>query len=74
MMDGGGSILLQAEDGDRFRGPGHAGYFLDRDGSEFLIYHAYDRDRRGARTLRLSHLTWDNSGWPVVGATGETEE
>jgi len=66
MLDGGGTILLEADPDDRFRGPGHAAYFRDRDGSEYLIHHAYDRDHRGARTLRLERIVWDEDGWPQL--------
>lgn len=64
MLEGGGSILLEARQDDRFRGPGHAAYFRDNDGKEYLIHHAYDRDNRGARTLRLERLGWTADGWP----------
>lgn len=68
MRDGGGTVLLQADAAgkDRFRGPGHAGFLHDRDGRDYLIYHAYDRDRRGVPTLRLARMRWARDGWPVL--------
>jgi arabinan endo-1,5-alpha-L-arabinosidase len=68
MRDGGGTVLLQADAAgkERFRGPGHAGVLHDRDGRDYLIYHAYDRDRRGAPTLRLARMRWPRDGWPVL--------
>ncbi|WP_240504589.1 arabinan endo-1,5-alpha-L-arabinosidase [Tsuneonella mangrovi] len=66
MLDGGGTIILQADKDSRFRGPGHAGYFKDRDGAELLVYHAYDADRRGQSTLRIAKIVWDAQGWPVL--------
>lgn len=68
MMAGGGTILLRADAGgrDRFRGPGHAGVFRDRNGTDQLVYHAYDRDRGGISTLRLARIRWGADGWPVA--------
>lgn len=68
MRDGGGTVLLQADAAgkDRFRGPGHAGFLHDRDGRDYLIYHAYDRDRHGAATLRLARMRWSRDGWPAL--------
>lgn len=64
MLEGGGSIVLEAGPDDRFRGPGHAAYFRDSDGREYLIHHAYDRDNHGVRSLRLERLGWTADGWP----------
>jgi arabinan endo-1,5-alpha-L-arabinosidase len=68
MREGGGTVLLQAdaEGRDRFRGPGHAGVLHDRDGRDYLIHHAYDAAAKGASTLRIARLRWDESGWPIV--------
>ncbi|MEJ8630503.1 hypothetical protein P0F65_12795 [Sphingomonas sp. I4] len=38
----------------------------DRDGRNYLIYHAYDTAAAGAATLRIARLRWDSAGWPVV--------
>ena len=71
MLAGGGTILLRADlqEKQRFRGPGHAGHFRDRDGTDYLVYHAYDREARGAPTLRIAKLAWGADGWPT--ATGQ---
>ncbi|KLE35954.1 arabinan endo-1,5-alpha-L-arabinosidase [Aurantiacibacter luteus] len=66
MLEAGGTILLEADADDRFRGPGHAGYFLDRDGEEYLVFHGYDSRNDGRATLRLAKLGWDEAGWPVI--------
>lgn len=68
MRDGGGTVLLQADAAghDRFRGPGHAGVMRDRDGSYYLIHHAYDSAAGGAATLRIAPLHWDAAGWPSL--------
>ncbi|MFW2829371.1 arabinan endo-1,5-alpha-L-arabinosidase [Sphingomonas sp. ID0503] len=68
MMNGGGTILLRADlpEKERFRGPGHAGFIHDKDGRDLLVYHAYDKDNKGAPTLRIAPLTWGADGWPVA--------
>lgn len=68
LMQGGGTILLRADlqEKQRYRGPGHAGAFTDKDGSTWLVWHAYDREASGAPTLRISRLRWDADGWPLA--------
>ncbi|GGB41098.1 extracellular endo-alpha-(1-_5)-L-arabinanase 1 [Sphingomonas metalli] len=68
MLAGGGTILLRADlqEKQRFRGPGHAGHFRDADGTDYLVYHAYDRERRGAPVLRIATLRWGSDGWPTA--------
>lgn len=68
LLQGGGTILLRADlqEKQRFRGPGHAGHFRDNDGTDYLVYHAYDRESRGAPTLRITKLEWGPDGWPVA--------
>jgi len=68
MMAGGGTVLLRADlpEKERFRGPGHAGHFRDADGTDYLVYHAYDRENKGTPTLRLVRLRWDADGWPAA--------
>ena len=65
MMNGGGTILLRADlpEKQRFRGPGHAGVMHDR-GTDYLVYHAYDRENKGAPTLRIAPIRWGADGWP----------
>lgn len=67
MMNGGGTILLRADlqEKGRFRGPGHAGVMHDR-GTDYIVYHAYDREHDGAPTLRLAPIRWGADGWPTV--------
>jgi arabinan endo-1,5-alpha-L-arabinosidase len=42
------------------------GFLHDADGRDYAVYHAYDRERRGAPTLRIAPVTWDRDGWPVA--------
>ena len=68
MMEGRGTIFLRAdlEEQQRFRGPGHAGAFTDKDGTTYVVYHAYDKQANGAPTLRIAPIRWDADGWPVA--------
>ncbi|MFS0774090.1 arabinan endo-1,5-alpha-L-arabinosidase [Sphingomonas sp. 1P08PE] len=68
MTHGGGTILLRADlqEKEGFRGPGHAGHLRDADGTDILVYHAYDRENRGAPTLRIAPLRWGSDGWPTA--------
>ncbi|MCW1381631.1 arabinan endo-1,5-alpha-L-arabinosidase [Novosphingobium sp. KCTC 2891] len=67
MMRGGGTIFLRADlqEQQRYRGPGHAGAFTDRDGTTYVVYHAYDRQANGAPVLRIAPIRWGADGWPV---------
>ncbi len=75
MMAGGGTILLRADlqEKQRFRGPGHVGHTRDADGTDYIVYHAYDRDHGGVPTLRLARLRWGADGWPVASNEGEPQ-
>lgn len=68
LMEGRGTIFLRADlrEQQRFRGPGHAGWLHDGDGRDYVVYHAYDKDNRGAPTLRIAPVTWGADGWPVA--------
>ena len=67
-MQGGGTVFLTADlpEQQRFRGPGHPGWLRDRDGRDYLVYHAYDRENKGASTLRIASVRWGDDGWPVA--------
>lgn len=68
MMEGKGTIFLRADlqEQQRFRGPGHAGWLHDKDGKDYVVYHAYDKENRGAPTLRIAQISWGADGWPVA--------
>ena len=74
MLEGGGTILLRADlpEKQRFRGPGHAGHFRDADGTDYIVYHAYDAQAKGAPTLRIARLAWGADGWPIAVDQGGT--
>lgn len=68
MMDGEGTIFLRSdlEEKGRFAGPGHPGFLHDKDSTDYVVYHAYDRSNHGAPTLRIAPLTWNADGWPTA--------
>jgi arabinan endo-1,5-alpha-L-arabinosidase len=68
LLKGGGTILLRADlqEQQRYRGPGHSGHFRDSDGTDYVVYHAYDKDKNGAPTLRIATLSWGADGWPTA--------
>lgn len=68
MLHGGGTIFLRADltEKQRFRGPGHPGFLHDKDGADYVVYHAYDRENKGAPTLRIAPIRWGADGWPVA--------
>lgn len=65
MMNGQGTIILRADlqEKQRFRGPGHSAYLAVGD-KDYIIYHAYDKEKHGAPTLRISPIYWTSDGWP----------
>jgi arabinan endo-1,5-alpha-L-arabinosidase len=66
MTDGGGLVVLKAnnqEEGGRWRGPGHCAVLRDS-GSDYIVYHAYDRQHDGTANLRIAPLVWSQDGWP----------
>ncbi len=65
LRDGGGTVILSSQ--GRVRGPGHNAVLQDGDHTWF-VHHFYDAEQRGARTLQIRPLSWDETGWPVVGA------
>lgn len=60
LMDGGGSIIDAGS--TRYNGVGGQDVYENR----LLVRHGYDRIIFGAHVLLISHLDWDDEGWPVV--------
>jgi arabinan endo-1,5-alpha-L-arabinosidase len=63
MIDGGGTLVVGGT--GRWAGPGHCAVLQEK-GGDHIVYHAYDTERRGVATLRISTLHWDSEGWPKV--------
>ena len=63
MLDGYGTVVLR---GNReLRGPGHNAVLAEGN-RHWLVYHAYDAQRDGVPTLRISPITWTEDGWPTA--------
>lgn len=61
MLKGGGTLVRAGE--ERWRGPGHNAIYREN-GTDWLVYHAYDAEDRGMAKLRIEQLQWDAEGWP----------
>jgi len=64
MALGGGTILLQGD--ENWHGVGHNAV-VSFDGTDYILFHAYDANDRGRSKLRIFKLTWDKKDWPVLG-------
>lgn len=67
---GGGTILLEGS--GRWAALGHNA-ILREGGTDYLVYHAYDRTNEGKPVLQIKELNWTADGWPVVTLTEEFE-
>lgn len=68
MREGGGTqVTFESE---RWKGPGHNS-IIQVDGVDYIVYHAYDAENRGAPTLRIDPLVWDDEGWVSIAGQGE---
>ena len=61
LLEGGGSVVIQGN--DRFKGAGHNAVLHDGE-RDYLVYHAYDVEKKGSPTLRISPIYWTPDGWP----------
>jgi arabinan endo-1,5-alpha-L-arabinosidase len=62
MDQGGGTVVVEGN--ASWPGVGHnAAYTLD--GTDYLVFHAYDAADEGKPKLKIAPLAWDNDGWPV---------
>jgi arabinan endo-1,5-alpha-L-arabinosidase len=59
---GGGSLVLEGD--KNWNGVGHNAV-VDFNGTDYLIFHAYDANDRGRSKLRVEKLSWAG-GWPVL--------
>jgi arabinan endo-1,5-alpha-L-arabinosidase len=64
MVHGGGTLVLAGN--EQWHGVGHNAV-ATFDGTDYLIFHGYEAADNGKSKLRISKLTWDKEGWPVVG-------
>lgn len=62
MNIGGGSLLLEGD--KNWHGVGHNAVAAFN-GSDYLVYHAYDASDHGRSKLQIKKINWNNE-WPVV--------
>lgn len=62
MDQGGGSLVLKGD--ASWPGLGHNSAYTF-DGTDYLVFHAYDAAADGKPTLKILKMQWDQ-GWPVV--------
>ena len=67
LLNDGGTLLLQGNDGDSgFVGPGHNGdIFTDDDGDTWMLYHAFDKQKGEKRMMLLDKIEWIDD-WPYI--------
>jgi arabinan endo-1,5-alpha-L-arabinosidase len=63
MDEGGGSILLEGN--KHWNGLGHNSAYTF-DGTDYLVFHAYDGTDGGKPKLKIRKMNWDSDNWPVV--------
>ncbi len=63
MLHGGGTLVLGGN--EAWPGVGHnAAYTFN--GTDYLVFHAYDASDDGKSKLQIKKIVWDEAGWPVA--------
>lgn len=63
MSVGGGTLLVEGN--KDWHGAGHNSAYTFN-GTDYIIFHAYDAHDNGKSKLQIKELDWDAEGWPVV--------
>ncbi|HTN19891.1 MAG TPA: arabinan endo-1,5-alpha-L-arabinosidase [Pelobium sp.] len=63
MAKAGGKLLLQGN--EKWHGVGHNAV-VSFDGTDYLVFHAYDAEDNGISKLQIKKITWDENNWPTV--------
>jgi len=63
MDQGGGTLVVQGN--AAWYGVGHNSAYTF-DGTDYLIFHAYDAADGGKPKLKIEKIQWDATGWPTV--------
>jgi len=63
MTNGGGTILLAGD--TNWHGVGHNAV-VSFDGTDYLVFHAYDAHDEGKPKLNIRKLNWTPDGWPEI--------
>ena len=61
--NGGGTLLVEGN--ADWYGAGHNSTYTF-DGTDYIIFHAYDASDNGAPKLKISELEWDSENWPKL--------
>lgn len=61
LMEDGGTVLIESE--GTMIGTGHADVYSEG-GYDYLVHHAYDRERDYESILNIRRMNWDGEGWP----------
>ncbi len=62
MNKGGGTIILEGN--EDWYGAGHNSIY-NFDGTDYLVFHAYEADDDGLQKLKIAEVEW-NDGWPSI--------
>ncbi len=62
MDQGGGSLVIEGN--KDWPGVGHNSAYTF-DGTDYMVFHAYDAKDEGKPKLKISKIEWDGNGWPV---------
>ncbi|MFP5115929.1 family 43 glycosylhydrolase [Bacillaceae bacterium C204] len=74
-----GTIILLGRENSKFVGPGHNAVIKDGNGTDWMVYHAYEKEKpwmkSGAprRVLMIDPIIWKN-GWPSINNMEPGEE
>lgn len=60
---GGGTLVVQGN--KLWPGVGHNSAYTF-DGTDYLVFHAYDASDEGKPKLKIEKIQWDEKGWPIV--------
>lgn len=71
LLDNGGTVIVSSDEKSKYAGPGHNSIITDDEGTEWMVYHAIEKNDpllwTGAsrRPLMLDPIVWED-GWPVI--------
>lgn len=63
LNEGGGTLLVEGN--KNWYGAGHNSTYTF-DGKDYVFFHAYDANDKGAPKLKVAELEWDENGWPEL--------
>lgn len=63
LNEGGGTLLIEGN--ENWYGAGHNSTYTF-DGKDYIFFHAYDANDKGAPKLKIAELKWDEEQWPSL--------